>query len=144
MVSMTVYEYMKNNTIQFIFNLCCFTLSYNKCSKRIQIRIHWEIWMRIQWRSGSRSRLLQNKTVIPFFFLNCFWWTEVPIVFHIFLCRPSEDSLQQSAIPDGSQSKDWQSTVVWGDYWIRTQDCIFTIWCRYQWTTTTPCNSFIY
>jgi hypothetical protein len=36
------------------------------------------------------------------------------------LFRPSEDSLQQSAILDGSPSKDWQSTVTWGDCWIRT------------------------
>ncbi len=25
-----------------------------------------------------------------------------------------------------------QSTVGWGDCWIRTQDCSFTIWCCYQ------------
>jgi hypothetical protein len=55
----------------------------------------------------------------------------VPIVY-IHLCRPSEDSLQQSAIPDGSPSQDWQSTVGWGDCWIPTKDCSFTIWSRYQ------------
>jgi multisubunit Na+/H+ antiporter MnhE subunit len=40
------------------------------------------------------------------FFFNCLWRTEVPIVY-ILLCHPSEDSLQRSAIPDGSPSKDW-------------------------------------
>jgi hypothetical protein len=42
---------------------------------------------------------------IYFFSLIVFDGTEVPIVY-IFLCRPSEDSLQQSAIPDGSPSQD--------------------------------------
>ncbi len=31
-----------------------------------------------------------------------------------------------------------QSTVGWGDCWIRTKDCSFTIWCHYQWATTAP------
>ncbi len=70
------------------------------------------------------------------FFLNCFWWNTSPYYFTFFLCRPSEESLQRSAIPDGSPSQDWQSTVGWGDCWIWTQDCSFTIWCRYQWATT--------
>jgi hypothetical protein len=51
-----------------------------------------------------------------FFSLNVFAGTEVPIVF-ILLCCPSEDSPQGSAIPDGSPSKDWQSTEGWGDCW---------------------------
>ncbi len=60
----------------------------------------------------------------PFFFFptNCFWWNRSPCCL-ILLCRPLEDSLQGS---------DWQSTVDWGDCWIRTQDCSFTIWCHYQ------------
>jgi hypothetical protein len=45
-----------------------------------------------------------------FFSLIVFGGTEVPM-FYILLCRPSEDSLQGSAIPDGRPSKDWQSTV---------------------------------
>jgi hypothetical protein len=65
------------------------------------------------------------------FFLFVFGGTEVAIVY-ILLYRPSEDSLQQSAIPEGSPSRDWQSTVGWGVCWIRTQDCSFTIWCCYQ------------
>ncbi len=69
-----------------------------------------------------------------------FGGTEVPIV-SILLYRPSEDSLQGSAIPDGSPSKDWQSTVGWGDCWIQTQDCSVSIWCRYQWATTAPKNT---
>jgi hypothetical protein len=75
---------------------------------------------------------------VQFFSLNCFWWNSSPYCFYILLCRPSEDSLQGSDIPDGSQSKDWQSTVGWGDCWIWTQDCSFIIWCRYQWSITAP------
>jgi hypothetical protein len=70
------------------------------------------------------ASLLQHN--IFFFSLIVFGGTKVPIVF-ILLCRRSEDSLQGSAMPDGSPSKDWQSTVGWGDCWIRTQDCSFTI-----------------
>jgi hypothetical protein len=53
------------------------------------------------------STLYRNfKALYTFFFsLFVFGGTEVPIVY-IFLCRPSEDSLQQSAIPDGSPSQD--------------------------------------
>ncbi len=76
-----------------------------------------------------------------FFSLSVFDGTEVLIVY-IFLWRPSEDSLQWSAIPDGSRpSKDWQSTIGWGNYWIRTQDWSITIWCRYQWATTAPLSA---
>jgi hypothetical protein len=52
-----------------------------------------------------------------FFSLIVFGGIEEPIVY-ILLCHPSEDSLQESAIPDGSPSQDWQSTVGWGDCWI--------------------------
>ncbi len=62
-----------------------------------------------------------------FFFLNCFWWTRGPFFVFILLCRPSEDSLQWSTIPDGSPAKDWQSTVGWGDCRIQTRDCRFTV-----------------
>ncbi len=67
-------------------------------------------------RSQKKDTLRLYK--IPnFFSLIVSSGTEVPIVY-ILLCRPSEDSLQGSAIPDGSPSKDWQSTVGWGDCWI--------------------------
>jgi hypothetical protein len=68
---------------------------------------------------------------IIFFPFIVFDGTEGPIVY-ILLCRPSEDSLQRSAIPDGSPSKDWQSAVGWGDCCILTQDSNFTILGRYQ------------
>ncbi len=67
-----------------------------------------------------------------FFSLNCFWWTRGPFFVFFLLCR------QWSTIPDGSPSKDWQSTVGWGDCRIRTRDCRSTVWCRYQWATTAP------
>jgi hypothetical protein len=72
-----------------------------------------------------------------FFSLIVFGGTEVPIVY-ILVCRLSENSQQGSAIPDGSPSKDWQSNVGWGDCWIKTQYCSFTIWCCYQCATTAP------
>jgi hypothetical protein len=56
----------------------------------------------------------QGRQRYHFFSLIVFGGTEVPNV-NILLCRPSEDSLQQSAIRDDSPSKDWQSTVGWGD-----------------------------
>ncbi len=77
------------------------------------------------------SAKTRNQDRNTFFSLIVFAGTQGPIV-NILLCRRSEDSLQGSAIPDGSPSKDWQSTVGWGDGWIRTHDCSFTIWCRYQ------------
>jgi hypothetical protein len=91
------------------------------------------------WQSRSYNFLVEIVSPLKFMgkyflFLNCFSGTKVPIVY-ILLCRPSEDSLQGNAIldiPDGSPSKDWQSTVGWGDCWILTQDCSFTIWCRYH------------
>jgi hypothetical protein len=46
-----------------------------------------------------------------FFFLFVFNGTEVLVVY--ILHRPSEDSQQGSPIPDGSLSKDWQSTESW-------------------------------
>jgi hypothetical protein len=71
------------------------------------------------------------KTKNWFFSLIVFGRTKVAIVFYILLCLPS----------DGSASQDWQSTVGWGDCWIRTQDCSFTIWCYYHWATTTPAKN---
>jgi hypothetical protein len=50
------------------------------------------------------------------FFVFCF--------IYILLCRPSEDSLQCSTIPDDSPSKDWQSTVGWGECWIQTRTAV--------------------
>jgi hypothetical protein len=79
----------------------------------------------------------RNPASLPVFVLTFFCWNRSPCVY-ILLFRPSEDSLQWSAIPDGSPSQAWQSTVNWRDCWIRTQDCSFTIWCCYQWATTAP------
>ncbi len=82
-----------------------------------------------------------NKKVIFMilhFSLDWFWWTTKPFFVYILLCRPSEDSPKWSTVPDGRPSQDWQSTEGWGYCWIRTQECRFTIWCRYHWATTTP------
>ncbi len=96
----------------------------------------------------SSYNWLNLTTPLPFLFLSpfspnlffsfiVFGGTEVPIVY-ILLCHPSEDSLQWITILDGTPSLDWQSTVGWVDCWIWTQDCSFTIWWRYQWTTIAP------
>ncbi len=63
--------------------------------------------------NSIRPLVRESETVfngVNFFFLIVFAGKEVPIVY-IFLCRPSEDSLQESAIPDASPSMDWQSTL---------------------------------
>ncbi len=75
-----------------------------------------------------------------FFSLIVFGGTEVPIILHFPLpplrgqptvkCHPRWQPI--SGLPSV------QSTVGWGDCWIRTQDCSFTIWCCYQWATTAP------
>ncbi len=91
------------------------------------------------------SKVFGNSCIQPkiyiytFFFLSCLWWNRSP--YCLYSPMPplrGQPTVQWSAIPDGSPSKDWQSTVGWGDYWIWTQDCSFTIWCHYQWATTAP------
>jgi hypothetical protein len=62
------------------------------------------------WCNMSSTISIKHKK--SFFSWIVFGGTEVPIVY-ILLYRPSEDSPQGSAIPDGSPSKDWQSTVGW-------------------------------
>ncbi len=123
-------------------NMVCLNLSHIQVSPsflpRTDIKVSWLC------HPASPSALFgtvtNGKVGFPdshqsFFFLIVFNGTKVLIVY-ILLCRPSEDSLLLSAIPVGSPSKDWQSSVGWGDCWIQTQDCIFTIWCRYQQATT--------
>jgi hypothetical protein len=56
---------------------------------------------------------------------------EVLFVYDL-LFRPQRTAYSEVTIPDGNPSKDWQSTVGWGVCWIRTQDCRFTVWHRYQ------------
>ncbi len=82
------------------------------------------LWLHSDWKS--------------FFSLIVFSGPGTLFFVSILLCRPSEDSLLWSTIPDGSSSKDWQSIVGWGDCRIRTRDRRFTVWCRYQLATTAP------
>ncbi len=86
---------------------------------------------------SNRTTLTSMKS----FFSLLFLVEQRPLFVFILLCRPSEDSLQWSTIPEGSPSKGWQSTVGWGDCRIRTRDCRFTVWCQYQWATTAPLMS---
>ncbi len=95
---------------------------------------HWFLTPSLLSSSTSSEQVRR----IYLFFLNCFWWTKGPFFVFILLCRPSEDSLQWSTIPDGSLSKDWPSTVGWGDCRFWTWDCRFTVWCHYQWASTAP------
>jgi hypothetical protein len=59
-----------------------------------------------------KGKTLLTKVII--FVLNLFFVEQKFLWFYILLCRPSEDSLQGSAIPDDSPSKDWQTTVALG------------------------------
>jgi hypothetical protein len=96
-------------------------LRTEKHKKMVRIALHT-----VQEHSaGVRQNILKEDgelfgimTMEIFFFLNCFLVEQKSLLFYILLCRPSEDSLQGSAIPDGSPSKEWQSTVGWGDCWI--------------------------
>jgi hypothetical protein len=72
--------------------------------------------------TNPRNVSINKERGIAFFSFIVFGGTEVPIVY----------ILLSQGLPDGSSSKDWQSTVGWGDCWIRTQDCSFTIWCCYH------------
>jgi hypothetical protein len=56
-----------------------------------------------------------------FFYLNCFWWSRSPYYFTF-----------SSTVPQRTAYSEVPSTVGWGDCWIRTQDCSFPIWCRFQ------------
>jgi hypothetical protein len=58
-----------------------------------------------------------------FFSSIVFGGTEDPIFLYSPL-PPSEDSLQGSAIPDGSPSKDWQSTIGCGDCWLEPRTAV--------------------
>jgi hypothetical protein len=58
----------------------------------------------MMWR-GLIFKKTHIKKIISIFSLIVFGRTEAPIV-NILLCHPSEDSLQGSAIPDGSPSKE--------------------------------------
>ncbi len=67
----------------------------------------------MQYSVISVSVTAYRWTLFPFFPV-VFGGTEVLLV-TILLCHPSEVSLQRGVIPDGSPSKNWQSTVGWGE-----------------------------
>jgi hypothetical protein len=73
------------------------------------------------------------------FFLYCFWWTRSPFLYLLSSAFPQRTAytVQWSSIPEGSTSKDGQSTVEWRDCQLRTQDYKFTVWCYYQSATST-------
>ncbi len=73
-----------------------------------------------------------------YFFPCCYWWTRSPFCIWSYLPPIRVQPVGWGTIPDGSPSKDWQSTVGWGDCRIQTQVCRFTVWCHDQWTTTNP------
>ncbi len=69
--------------------------------------------------------------------LNCFWWNRSPYCLY-FPLPPLRGQPTTKCHPIWQPISGQQSIVGWGDCWIRTQDCSFTIWCRYQWATTAP------
>ncbi len=71
---------------------------------------------------------------LNFLILQFLWYINISSnVFCIFcgpktfcFCSPLPPLRGQPSVrtmPDGSPSKDWQSTVGWGDGWIQTRDC---------------------
>jgi hypothetical protein len=82
------------------------------------------------------SRLLFSHLRVSrfFFFLNCFWWNRSPYYLY-FPLPPLREQPTAKCHPRWQPISGQQSTVGWGDCWIWTQDCSFTIWCRYQWAT---------
>ncbi len=71
-----------------------------------------------------------------FFFLNCFWWNRSIYCLHSPLL-PLRGQPTAKCLP-GCRSLRTGSPWQAGDCWIRTQDCSFKNWCRYQWATTAP------
>jgi hypothetical protein len=90
----------------------------NWLSQEIEI---FYIWYDCKDYNEGKKFYWFSKVQVLFCFSIVFWWTRGPFIVFILPCRPSEDSLQWSTIPDGSPSKDCQSTVGWGDCWIRTK-----------------------
>jgi hypothetical protein len=68
---------------------------------------------------------------ISFFFLNCFWWNRSPYCLY-FPLPPLRGQPTAKRHPRWQPISGQQSTYGWGDCWIQTQDCSFTIWCCYQ------------
>jgi hypothetical protein len=66
-----------------------------------------------------------------FFLLNCFWWNRSPYCLY-FPLPPLRGQPTAKCHPRWQPISGQQSIVGWGDCWIQTQDCSFTIWCRYQ------------
>ncbi len=103
------------------FNMLSFPmLQVSNSSNKSQDQVHYSAYMPPCLQNIFTHYLLTNSfctslsLAIIFFSLKCFRWTRSP--FLILLCRSSEDCLQGSIIPDGSPTKDWQSTVDWVDW----------------------------
>ncbi len=69
--------------------------------------------------------------LIDFIFFNSFWWNRSPYCLY-FPLPPLRGQPTAQCHPRWQPISGQQSTVGWGDCSIRTQDCSFTIWCRYQ------------
>ncbi len=88
-------------------------------------------------KRSSTQPEIKNRRDRNFFVLNCFWWNRIPYCLY-FPLPPLRGQPTAKCHPRWQPISGQQSTVGWGDCWIQTQDCSFTIWCRYQWATTAP------
>ncbi len=76
-----------------------------------------------------------------FFPFIVFGWPEILLYIPVYSsAAPQRTAYSEVTIPGGSPSKDCQSSVSWGDCWIQTRDCRFTVWCHYLWATITLSN----
>ncbi len=133
---------MHNTQITEHNNSSCSYSRKNKqnTDKQTYLKCNWEIrrWVLCNGLIIYKA-VWDKKNLLGKLFLSLivFGGPEALFLF-ILLCHSSEDSLQWGTIPDGSLSKEWQSTVDWGDCQIWTRDCRFTVWCLYQGATTAP------
>ncbi len=89
-------------------------------------------WLQKYFRKSAVAKIWLKEH----FFLNCFWWNRSPYCFLYFPLPPLRGQPTANCHPRWKPISGQPSTVGWGDCWIWTQDCSFTIWCRYQWATT--------
>jgi hypothetical protein len=107
----------------------------------------WKICQYVEQTYGNflfiYMELYVYKLIRPncYIFLSLVVFREPEVLLFIYSsAAPQRTAYSEVTIPEGNPSKDWQSNVGCGYCQIRTRNCRFTIWCRYQWATTIPNN----
>ncbi len=126
-----VYFSMTTNRFSFIWKRTTVTFSVNKLKKFNAIDFYSFRHVRFQNHGGKTC------STCKFFFLNCFWWNRSPYCLY-FPLPPLRGQPTAKCHPRWQPISGQQFTVGWRDWGIQSQDCSFTIWCRYQWATTAP------